>query len=123
MTSNDTDTKNGGHTALTFGLGFAAGLALAAGAVLMASPAVRKALRDDLSERAKRIQDATAEGRRQASDVAGICVAHARDVAERARAAAAEGLRDTLAQWAAPADPRRSDLAGVDGIARVPDES
>lgn len=123
MVGSERDTQAGGGRALAFGLGIAAGVALGAGVVLLVAPSVRKALRDDLADRAQRLRDATAEQRQHVGDAVATCVDRARDLAERVRAAGAEGLRDTLAEWAAPADPRRSDLAGVDGMAGAADES
>lgn len=44
-----------------------------------------------------------------------------KDIVDRARTATTAGLREVRRNWATPTDPRRSDLAGADGLLDVVD--
>lgn len=44
-----------------------------------------------------------------------------KEIAERIRTAGAAGLREVRRNWESPTDPRRSDLAGADGLLDVVD--
>jgi gas vesicle protein len=109
--------RSDGGTAVGFGIGLVAGVALGVGIGLLLAPNDGEAIRKDLAERARKLKD-EADGRyRRAGDVAAEWADRGRDVAERARTAAAEGLREARKHMAPVDDPRKSDLAGVEGTA------
>lgn len=107
----------GGGTAIGFGIGLVAGVALGVGIGLLLAPNDGESLRRDLAERAKRLKDEADGQYRRAGDIATEWADRGRDVAERARTAAAEGLREARKHMAPVYDPRKSDLAGVEGTA------
>ena len=108
------------------GAAIGAGLAIigvGVGIGLLLAPNDGESLRKDLAERARKLKDDANDRYRHAGDVAAEWADRGRDVAERARTAAAEGVREARRHMASVEDPRKSDLAGVEGIAGVPDSS
>jgi gas vesicle protein len=108
---------SGGGTAVGFGIGLVAGVALGVGIGLLLAPNDGESLRQDLAERARKLKDEADGGYRRAGNIAAEWADRGRDVAERTRTAAAEGLREARKHMTPIDDPRKSDLAGVEGTA------
>jgi len=85
--------EDSGGTAVGFGIGLVAGVALGVGIGLLLAPNDGESLRKDLAERAKKLKDEADGGYRRAGDIAAEWADRGRDVAERARTAAAQGIR------------------------------
>jgi len=92
MAHNDTSGSQSG--ALLFTIGLVSGVALGAALGLLLAPKDGEALRKDIGERARRLKDDASDGYRRVGEFARAVADQGADLAERARAAGTEGLRE-----------------------------
>ena len=102
----------GGNTVLGFGIGLVAGATLGVAVGLLLATEEAQAWQRDLRTRATQLKDTSIDG---IDTVVGAWAGRGKEVAQRLRTAATEGLREARKHAAAPRDPRSADLSGVEG--------
>jgi gas vesicle protein len=117
--ARDEGNGNGGSTILGFGIGLVAGAMLGVGACLLLATEEGQAWREDFRARAKKLRDESIDEYHRVDELVGEWTSKGKEVAERLQTAASEGLREARKHATAPRDPRKADLAGVEGIADV----
>lgn len=107
--------EHDGNTGLAFGIGLLAGAVIGVAAGFVLATEEGRDVRRKVGDKARTLRHEANARYRRAGSAAGEWAERGRDVAERLRTAAAEGLREARKHSAAPRDPRGSDLAGVEG--------
>jgi len=101
-----------GNTVIGFGIGLVAGAVFGVGVGLLLATEEGRAWRRDMAIRASRLKDTSAN---EVDAVVGEWASRGKEVAQRWRTAATVGLREARKHAVAPRDPRKADLAGVEG--------
>ena len=121
------DQRNDSYTThnltVTLGACLAAGFVVGAVAALLLAPTSGPKLRSDIAGKARDLKAASAARFRRAGHAAKVLsgaatdwVEQGRDLADRARSAAGEGLREARRHMTLATDPRRADMSGVAGM-------
>lgn len=101
-----------GNVVIGVGMGLVAGAALGIAVGLLLGTEEGRAWQRDLRTRATKLKDTSID---EVDAVVGEWTNRGKEVAQRVRTAATEGLREARKHATAPRDPRSSDLAGVEG--------